>query len=79
MCFSMPLSHSASKPVRFDTWRRFRDALARGLNNAVEEWIVKRAIAELHGLDDHMLRDIGITRSEIESRIRHGKQKRPYY
>lgn len=54
--------------------RRYREALGRAVRHATEEWVVKRAIAELQGLDDHMLRDIGLTRSEIESCVRRGQR-----
>ena len=65
---------SSSAPARVGAWRRSREGLARVFSNAFEEWIVKRAIAELQGLDDHMLQDIGLTRSEIESYVRYGQR-----
>ena len=34
------------------------------------ELATRRAIDELAGMNDHMLRDLGITRSEIESTVR---------
>ena len=67
---------SSLAPARVGAWRRSREGLARVFSNAFEEWIVKRAIAELQGLDDHMLRDIGFTRGEIESCVRHSRQNR---
>ena len=67
---------SASAPTHSGLLRRYREALARAVRHVSEEWIVKRAIAELQGLDDHMLRDIGLTRSEIESCVRHGQRNR---
>jgi uncharacterized protein YjiS (DUF1127 family) len=68
---------TASAPTHSGLLRRYREALARALHHVTHEWIVKRAIAELQGLDDHMLRDIGLSRSEIESYVRHG-QRSPY-
>ena len=35
-----------------------------------EEWVVKRTVDALHDLDDRTLKDIGITRSEVESPVR---------
>ena len=37
---------------------------------ATEGWMVKRTVDALHYLDDRTLKDIGITRSEVESPTR---------
>lgn len=42
---------------------------ARGLS---AQHRLRRAVRELHRLDDRMLRDIGVTRGEIESAVRDG-------
>ena len=39
---------------------------ARVIRIAIEEWTVKRTVDALHYLDDRTLKDIGITRSEVE-------------
>jgi len=75
--FQLPLP--AEKPVHHGLLRRYREALAGALRNTAEEWIIRRAIDELSALDDRMLRDIGLTRSEIESTVRWGRRRRPYY
>jgi len=61
---------SASAPIHASAWRRFWEAFARLMRNVAEERVVKRAIEEMHRLDDRTLKDIGITRSEIESSAR---------
>jgi len=35
-----------------------------------DEWAARRAARELSQLDDHMLRDIGIARSQIDYAVR---------
>ena len=69
----------ASAPRHSGLLRKYRESLSRALRHTTEEWMVKRAIAELQALDDHMLKDIGLTRGEIESCVRHGRHRRPYY
>ena len=39
---------------------------ARVIRIAIEEWMGKRTVDALHYLDDRTLKDIGITRSEVE-------------
>ena len=36
------------------------------------KWVLRRAMRELDRLDDRTLADIGVTRGEIESAVRHG-------
>lgn len=46
-------------------------AVLKAMKTAIEtEWAVRRAIEELAGMNDHMLRDLGIARDEIESTVR---------
>lgn len=44
--------------------------LARAISHEVR---CKRAVAELAAMDNHLLRDIGVHRSEIRHFVRHGR------
>ena len=55
--------------ARLATARIF--AVLNGIAKAIEaELAARRAVIELTSMDDHMLRDLGITRCEIENLIR---------
>jgi uncharacterized protein YjiS (DUF1127 family) len=69
--------------VRGACVRGVMQALARGLRalrsrgiplvrDLATKWVLRRAMRELHRLDDRTLADIGLTRGEIESAVRHG-------
>jgi uncharacterized protein YjiS (DUF1127 family) len=49
---------------------RFSETLSRLASALKTELRARRAAAELAAMDDHMLRDIGISRSEIEHMVR---------
>jgi uncharacterized protein YjiS (DUF1127 family) len=50
---------------------------ARVLHDLAARRCLRRAIRELHQLDDRTLADIGVTRGEIESVVREGLPLRP--
>ena len=66
-------------PAPVHAWRKCRDALARVMRERLEERMVRRAVQSLDVLDDRMLKDIGISRSEITSFARWGRGKRSSY
>ena len=70
MSRAIDLPSYAPEPVYPSACRRYREALARVIRTATEEWTVKRTMDALHYLDDRTLKDIGITRSEVESPAR---------
>ena len=58
---------------RFAEWLRVLGVLSiRLARDLSAKQLLRGAIHELHQLDDRMLADIGITRGEIESAVRHG-------
>src|SRR5262245_56343996 len=62
----------------FSKWLRVAAARsARVLHALAARRCLRRAIRELHRLDDRTLADIGVTRGEIESAVREGLPMRP--
>lgn len=58
-------------------WQSIVSGLTMLGTRLAEERRVRRSIAELEQLDDHMLRDIGISgRGQIASVVRHGRRGR---
>ncbi len=69
-----PVHGGLVKVVQAGVWlRRIGAAIASGLYTAIMESRYRHAARQLQMLDDHMLRDIGITRGEINSVVRHGR------
>jgi uncharacterized protein YjiS (DUF1127 family) len=65
--------HRRSGPIARRLIARIWASLTK-VKRAIEaELAARRAIAELADMDDYMLRDIGITRSEIASRARRAR------
>ena len=70
--------HGISAPQRQPRWRSLMRlsiagvlAVLKGIRKAIDaELAARQAIVELASMDDRMLRDLGITRGEIENLIR---------
>jgi uncharacterized protein YjiS (DUF1127 family) len=50
-----------------------RAAITTVIRALAVEWRLRRAIRELESLDDHRLRDLGLTRRNIERAVRRGR------
>ena len=59
---------SASVAIAF---RRHSRSLGTAARHTMNAWATQRAIRALHNLDDRLLADIGLPRSEIAWRVRH--------
>ena len=49
------------------------DGIATALSAVVKEIRVRRAVHELSGMGEDMLRDIGLTRDDVERVVRYGR------
>ena len=67
---ALPRRHSRPSRIARRAITRFF-AVLKAMKTAIEaELAARRAIEELGSMNDHMLRDLGITRTEIESKVR---------
>ena len=65
-----PRRQSRGSPIARNAINRFL-AVLKTMKTAIEtEWAARRTVEELAGMNDHMLRDLGIARDEIESTVR---------
>jgi hypothetical protein len=70
--------HGISAPQRQPRWRSLMRlsiarvlAVVKGITKVIDvELVARHAIVELASMDDRMLRDLGITRGEVENLIR---------
>ena len=60
------ISSTTAISRRRDSWVRWLAALA---NSVVAHWQHEETIKMLRALDDHQLRDIGLTRAKIEAAV----------
>lgn len=68
MFYNTSVSHRAPRKgllsIAFQSWQMLAGVIA-----------ARRTRASLSRLDDHMLKDIGLSRGSIESAIRHGRSR----
>jgi uncharacterized protein YjiS (DUF1127 family) len=57
-------------------WRRVADAIVVVFEAFLEARAMRLALRDLHGFDDRMLADLGISRSGIEAAVRDGGPER---
>jgi uncharacterized protein YjiS (DUF1127 family) len=64
----------SDRPARVGSvWTSVSAALATVMRALAAEWRLRRAIRELESLDDHRLRDLGLSRRNIERAVRRGR------
>ncbi len=70
---------AASQPVRQAGPERslWRVGLARLMRRLAQELRLRRDARQLMALSDAMLKDLGVSRSEIEGAVRHGRADPP--
>ena len=60
----------ASRPASIAlAWRRHARSLGTAARGTMSAWATRRAVRALQRLDDHLLEDIGLVRSEIQWRV----------
>jgi uncharacterized protein YjiS (DUF1127 family) len=66
-------SSAASQAGVSAFWSRVADRIAAAFSAAVREIRVRRAMRELSGMGEGMLRDVGLTRDDVERAVRYGR------
>jgi uncharacterized protein YjiS (DUF1127 family) len=69
---------STTLNLRPNTGRDPLQKLSRLVSLLRAEWRIRRAMGEVRGLGDEMLRDIGLSRADIERCVRHGRPSCPW-
>jgi uncharacterized protein YjiS (DUF1127 family) len=72
MSTTFQLPKVASGPARIGRagLRRLTQAGVRVVRRGVDAWMLKQTIGKLEWLDDRMLADVGLSRSQIEPAVR---------
>ncbi len=71
-----PLQPSAQEEAPYRVAREVFALACALIEGAAREARIRRDMSRLAEFDDHMLRDIGIVRADIEGAIRHGRDPR---
>ena len=67
------ITHQLSRGLNLP--RLIAHAAVRSIRNAAADLRLRRTMRRLEQLDDHTLKDIGVSRSEIASAVRGGRRQ----
>lgn len=72
--FTLNHRYDDTSPLPFDWLARIASIIARSWSHGRRKRYVRLMSAELRALDDRMLKDIGLERSQIESAVLYGQR-----